>query len=63
MPGLRVVEPGFLSSVQDLGRFGFAHLGVSPCGAADTFSLRAGNRLTGNLDSAAAVEMTLVGGI
>lgn len=62
MPWLRVIEPGFLSSVQDLGRFGFAHLGVSPCGAADTFSLRAGNRLTGNLDSAAAIEMTLVGG-
>jgi antagonist of KipI len=62
MSGLRVVEPGFLSSIQDLGRFGLAHLGISPCGAADAFSLRVGNRLAGNPDSAAAIEMTLAGG-
>jgi antagonist of KipI len=59
---IRVVEPGFQTTIQDLGRFGFAHLGVSPCGAADSLSLRAGNRLTGNPDRAAGLEMTLTGG-
>jgi len=62
MPWMNVVEPGFLTTVQDLGRFGFAHLGVSPCGAADSVSLRVGNRLAGNAESAAALEMTLAGG-
>ncbi len=62
MRRLRVIEPGFLTTVQDLGRFGAAHLGVSPCGAADGFSLRVGNRLVGNRESAPALEMTLTGG-
>lgn len=59
---MSVVEPGFFTTVQDLGRFGCAHLGVSPCGAADALSLRAGNRLAGNPDPAAALELTLAGG-
>ncbi len=56
-----VQTPGFLTSVQDLGRYGHAHLGVSPCGAADGFSLRVANRLVGNADNTPALEMTLVG--
>jgi len=59
---IKVVNPGFQSTVQDLGRAGHAHLGVSASGAADTFSLRVGNRLVGNLEGAAAIEMTLLGG-
>jgi antagonist of KipI len=59
---MRVVEPGLFTTVQDLGRYGYAHLGVSAGGAADTLSLRAGNRLVGNPDSAAALELTLAGG-
>jgi antagonist of KipI len=59
---ISVVEPGFFTTVQDLGRHGYAHLGVSTCGAADTLSLRAGNRLAGNPDGAAGLEMTLMGG-
>src|SRR5262245_2766681 len=51
-----------LSTVQDLGRAGFGPLGVSACGAADPASLRIGNRLVGNPDSAAGIEMTLRGG-
>jgi antagonist of KipI len=59
---LLVVEPGMLSTVQDPGRFGWGVLGVSAAGAADPLSLRIGNRLVGNPDGAAAIEMTLVGG-
>jgi antagonist of KipI len=48
--------------VQDLGRFGYAHFGISASGAADALALRAGNLLVGNAENAAALEMTLVGG-
>jgi len=59
---LRVVSPGIQTTVQDLGRFGYAHFGVSASGAADPLALRAGNLLVGNAENAAALEMTLVGG-
>ena len=63
MNTLRVHEPGLLTTVQDLGRVGFGPLGVSPSGAADHAALRLGNRLVGNDEGAAALEMTLVGGV
>ena len=56
-----VVEPGLLTTVQDLGRPGYAHLGVPPSGAADVPSLVRANRLAGNEDGAAALEATLAG--
>jgi biotin-dependent carboxylase-like uncharacterized protein len=45
--------------VQDLGRPGFGHLGVPRSGAADEASLRLANRLAGNPESAAVLELTL----
>lgn len=59
---INVLTPGFLTTVQDLGRFGHAHFGISASGAADPLALRAGNLLVGNAENAAALEMTLVGG-
>jgi antagonist of KipI len=59
---IEVVAPGLLTTVQDLGREGFGPLGVSPSGAADAISLRVGNRLVDNVEGAAALEMTLLGG-
>jgi KipI family sensor histidine kinase inhibitor len=59
---IRVLSPGLQTTVQDLGRFGYAHFGVSASGAADPLALRAGNLLVGNAENAAAFEMTLVGG-
>jgi antagonist of KipI len=59
---LRVETPGFLTTVQDLGRPGHAAAGVSASGAADPIALRIGNRLVGNVDGAPALEMTMVGG-
>jgi len=58
----RVVSPGFQTTVQDLGRFGYAHYGVSASGAADALALRAANLLVGNAENAPALEMTLTGG-
>jgi biotin-dependent carboxylase-like uncharacterized protein len=62
MTEIRVLSPGFLTTCQDFGRHGYAHLGISASGAADLFSLRWGNLLVGNAENAAALEMTLVGG-
>ena len=59
---VRVLSPGFLTTVQDLGRFGYAHVGISASGAADSLALRAGNLLAGNAENAPALEMTLTGG-
>ena len=56
---LTVLEPGLLSTVQDLGRRGVGAMGVSPSGAADWFAARAANRLVGNPDDAAVVETTM----
>jgi antagonist of KipI len=62
MSALIVEAPGLFTTVQDLGREGFGPMGVSASGAADAVSLRIGNRLVGNPDWTAALEMTLVGG-
>jgi len=59
---IRVLDGGFQTTVQDLGRPGHAHLGVSACGAADPLTLRLGNWLVGNPEGAPALEMTLLGG-
>ncbi|MGZ3726376.1 MAG: 5-oxoprolinase subunit PxpB [Pseudobdellovibrio sp.] len=58
---LKIENPGFFSLIQDQGRFGWAHLGVSPGGAADSLALRLGNQLVGNNETAAAIEMTSTG--
>ena len=62
MPVIEVLAPGLFTTVQDLGREGFGPIGVSPSGAADSVSLRLGNRLVANYESAPALEMTLLGG-
>jgi biotin-dependent carboxylase-like uncharacterized protein len=59
---IEVQTPGLLTTVQDLGREGFGPMGVSPSGAADPVALRIGNRLVGNAEGAAGLEMTLLGG-
>jgi biotin-dependent carboxylase-like uncharacterized protein len=59
---IHVQIPGLQTTVQDLGRNGFGPVGVSPSGAADPISLRLGNRLVGNDESAAGLEIMLLGG-
>nr|WP_167039795.1 urea amidolyase family protein [Microbacterium ulmi] len=58
---LRIVDPGLLATVQDLGRAGAASLGVAPSGALDRSALRTANRLVGNPEDAAGVEVTMGG--
>lgn len=59
--GIRVVEPGLLATVQDLGRPGCASLGVAPSGALDRGAARTANRLVGNPEGAAVIEVTMGG--
>jgi biotin-dependent carboxylase-like uncharacterized protein len=58
---IEVLATGGLATVQDLGRPGHAALGVGASGAADRTSLRLANRLVGNPEAAAAIEVTLGG--
>ena len=58
---IAVVKPGLLTTVQDLGRRGFAHLGVARSGALDAPALIRANTLVGNPDTAAGLETTLTG--
>ena len=60
-PWLDVVDPGPLTTVQDGGRAGLAHLGIPPSGAVDRPSARLANRLVGNDEDAAVLETTLTG--
>lgn len=58
---LEVVATGPLALVQDRGRPGLAQIGVGVSGAADRRSYELANRLVGNDESAAAIEITLGG--
>lgn len=61
MSALEVVAPGPLATIQDLGRPGFAAIGVGRSGAADRRSFMLANRLVGNAEGAAAIEVLLGG--
>jgi len=56
-----VVKGGWLTTVQDLGRYGYQQYGVPVAGAMDGFSAIVANRLVGNSDHAAVLELTLKG--
>ncbi|HET19615.1 MAG TPA: 5-oxoprolinase/urea amidolyase family protein, partial [Chromatiales bacterium] len=57
-----VLEPGVQSSIQDWpGRLGYWDIGVPPSGPMDALSLRLGNRLVGNGEGSAALELTMAG--
>jgi biotin-dependent carboxylase-like uncharacterized protein len=53
---LRIVQPGFATTVQDHGRFGYAHLGVPSAGPVDRHEHDLVNRLVGNPVDAASIE-------
>jgi biotin-dependent carboxylase-like uncharacterized protein len=60
-PGLKVLAPGFHTTVQDLGRPGYQAIGVPVSGALDSFSLQLANALVGNPLGAPALEILLAG--
>ena len=58
---IKVRKPGLLTTIQDLGRPGYFHLGIPVSGAMDRFALRLANRLVGNDEGAAAFEAVFMG--
>jgi antagonist of KipI len=58
---IRVQDPGLLTTVQDLGRYGYSHIGISSGGAADSLAMRIANLIVGNAENAPTIEMTLAG--
>lgn len=59
--GVKVIEKGLLTSIQDRGRFGYAQLGVPQSGAMDRYSAKIANLLVGNEAFKAVMEITLLG--
>jgi len=60
-PIIHVLRPGLFTTIQDLGRDGYRRFGVSVSGAMDRWALVVGNRLLGNPDEAAGLEITVQG--
>ena len=60
-PALRILKPGLLTTVQDLGRVGHQRLGVPVGGALDPVSVRAANALVGNAPGAGVLEVACMG--
>ena len=58
---VELLDPGLLSLVEDGGRSACAAIGVPPAGPADSETMRLANRLVGNPDRAATIEVTAVG--
>ena len=58
---LEVLDSGFLTTVQDVGRIGWARFGVLPSGPMDPLALSVANLLVGNEPAAAGLEATLTG--
>lgn len=58
---IKIIKPGMLSTVQDLGRFGVMKSGFTQSGAMDVRSVKKANRLAGNALGCAVIEMTMTG--
>jgi biotin-dependent carboxylase-like uncharacterized protein len=58
---IRVIKPGLSTTVQDLGRPGYYHLGIPMSGGMDRFALIAANYLVGNEQGAAVLETVFMG--
>jgi biotin-dependent carboxylase-like uncharacterized protein len=61
MRGLKILQGGFLTTIQDGGRFGYRQFGMPRAGAMDDFAFRVGNLLVGNHESTAVLEITVTG--
>lgn len=59
--GIKVVKPGLSTTVQDLGRPGYYHIGIPISGGMDRLALRSANLLVGNPEDAAVLEASFMG--
>jgi biotin-dependent carboxylase-like uncharacterized protein len=56
---IRVISAGIYTTVQDLGRQGYGHLGVPISGVMDNYSAKLANHLLGNNENKSVLEITL----
>ena len=61
LEAFEILEPGILTTVQDIGRYGFSQYGVPPSGALDPYSFRIANLLVGNEEEEACLETMVMG--
>ena len=61
MKSITVLTPGFLPTIQDLGRYGYQKYGVIVSGVMDAYSMRLANILVGNAENEAVIELTMMG--
>lgn len=61
MNGIKILDAGLLSSIQDQGRYGYQRAGVSTTGAMDEFASRVANKILGNDENSAVIETTMKG--
>src|ERR1043166_1852228 len=54
---LRIIKAGIADTIQDLGRYGWQHLGINPTGAMDKFAAKLANTIAGNTQEEAVIEM------
>src|SRR5699024_9133235 len=59
--GIKVLRPGLSTSVQDMGRYGYAAYGIPESGAMDKYTAGMGNILVGNPQNLAVLEITRIG--
>ena len=58
---IEIISPGIMTTVQDIGRYGYGRFGVAPSGALDSYALRVANLLVGNHEEQACLETMLLG--
>ncbi|MDU8886257.1 biotin-dependent carboxyltransferase family protein [Yeosuana sp. MJ-SS3] len=58
---VKVISPGFYSTIQDLGRFGYRQFGVPISGVMDSYSAKLANAILGNDENDAGLEITIKG--
>ncbi|NBI28090.1 5-oxoprolinase subunit C family protein [Chengkuizengella marina] len=58
---LKILKPGMLTTIQDLGRVGYQKYGVVASGVMDSYAARLANLLIGNDENAAVMDMTMIG--
>lgn len=60
MRKFKIINPGLLTTVQDLGRWGYQRYGMSVAGSMDHFATKVANYLVGNDENQAVLETTLM---
>ncbi|MBQ6832784.1 MAG: KipI antagonist, partial [Lachnospiraceae bacterium] len=59
--GIKIMNGGFMTTIQDMGRYGYQETGMAVSGVMDTRSASLANILVGNDENEAVIEVTMMG--